>query len=68
MFTFIAFSLWEIIPIILVLVLFGNVNATTLGAFSKISEPKKVNTFIRPKKIVESQGKKCCKFPVKTLL
>ena len=54
MFTFIAFCLWEILPIILVLVLFGNVNATTLGAFNK-AEPKKPTTFIRPKRVTESQ-------------
>ncbi len=54
MFTFIAFCLWEIIPIILVLVLFGNVSATTLGAFSK-PENKKVTTLLRQKKINEGQ-------------
>jgi len=35
LFTFVAFLLWEIIPTTLVLVLFGKVSATTLGAFSK---------------------------------
>jgi len=50
MITFIALLLWEIIPIILVLFLFGNVSATTLGAFSK-PENKKVNTLFRQKKI-----------------
>jgi len=41
-FTLIAFCLWEIIPTILVLVLFGAVRATTLGAFTK-SEPRLKN-------------------------
>jgi len=36
LFTFVAFCAWEIIPTILVLVLFGNVNSTTLGAFSNM--------------------------------
>jgi len=35
LFSFVCFSLWEIIPTILVLVLFGKVQSTTLGAFSK---------------------------------
>jgi len=53
MITFIALLLWEIIPIILVLILFGNVSATTLGAFSK-PENKKVNTLLRQKKVNEN--------------
>jgi len=36
LFTFLAFSAWEIVPTILVLVLFGNVNSTTLGAFGNL--------------------------------
>jgi len=36
LFSFVAFCAWEIIPIILVFILFGNVTSTTLGAFSNI--------------------------------
>jgi hypothetical protein len=47
--------MWEIIPIILVLVLFGNVSATTLGAFSE----GKSSVFIsRQKKLSENQGER----------
>jgi len=36
LFTFVGLCAWEIIPTILVLVLFGNVNSTTLGACSNV--------------------------------
>lgn len=44
-FVFVAFCLWEIIPSILVLVLFGKVKATSLGAFSKKGNLEKKSSF-----------------------
>jgi len=58
LFTFVAFCAWEIIPTILVLVLFGNVNSTTLGAFSHLftcfkssGEPEVAYSSIRYQKL-----------------
>jgi len=48
LFVFVAFSFWEVVPIILVLILFGNVSPTTLGAFSR-TENSKVGPFLFPK-------------------
>jgi len=38
-FTFVAFCAWEIVPTILVLVLFGTVNSTTLGPLANFCRP-----------------------------
>jgi len=56
LFSFVIFVAWEIIPTILVLVLFGTVNSTTLGAFGNLCPCFKRHNDLTPYASVKYQS------------